>query len=82
MPKITSVGSKDAIGDLVLYFKNPVEKRNSQDLEGWMEWESCCTASLLVSFNRGNSTFSHKCRFEPLAVRDLLGLLAAGGLWK
>lgn len=59
-------------------FKNSVEGRNPQGLKGgWIEKESYCIASFLGAFSRGNGTFSCKCGFEPLAVRHVLGLLAA-----
>lgn len=64
----------------VFHYKNSVEGRNPQGLKegGWIERESCCTASFLDAFSRENGTFSCKCGFEPLAVRHVLGLLTAG----
>lgn len=35
--KSPALAQRMLLGALVLYFKNPVEKRNSQDLEGWVE---------------------------------------------
>jgi len=61
-----------------------MEGRNPQVLKegGWREREPCCTESLLDAFSRGNGTFSCQCGFEPLAVRHVLGPLAAGALKK
>lgn len=65
---------------MLFVFRNSVEGRNPQGLKegGWIERELCCIVAFQGGFSGGNSTFLCKCGFEPLAVRDVPGSLAAG----
>lgn len=82
VPKITGTGSGKGCCQMLMVFCIEIQWKggNPQGLKGgWVERESCCTASFLGACGKGNGTFSCNCGLELLAERCVLGLLAAGG---